>query len=395
MITRRSFVAASAGLAMSALAAIPGHAQETVKVGLILPMTGPFASTGRQVEAGVRTYMAMHGDTVAGKKIELVVRDDASTADQTRRIAQELVVNEGVNVLGGFGLTPLALAVAPVINQAKIPAVVMAAATSSITEQSDYYVRSSFTLPQASVPVGTWAAENGLKRVVTLVSDYGPGIDAETWFTKEFTAKGGEIVEAVRVPLQNPDFAPYLQRVRDADPDAIFVFLPSGVGSLFMKQFADRGLAEAGIKLIATGDVTDDDLLNDMGQPALGAITGHHYSAAHDSPENKAYVEAFKSAHNGMRPNFMSVGGYDGMHLIYAALEKTGGDATGEALIEAMKGLSWTSPRGPITIDPQTRDIVQNIYMREVKEADGELYNVEFATYEAVKDPAKAEASGQ
>ncbi|WEX10400.1 ABC transporter substrate-binding protein [Chelativorans sp. AA-79] len=391
MITRRLLIAASAaGIAASVLAAAPSYAQETVKVGLILPMTGPFASTGRQVEAGARTYMAMHGDTVAGKKIELVVRDDAGTADQTRRIAQELIVNDGVSVLGGFGLTPLALSVAPVITQAKVPAVIMAAATASITEQSDYYTRTSFTLPQAAVPVATWATENDIKRVVTLVTDYGPGIDAETWFTKEFTEKGGEIVEAVRVPLQNPDFAPYLQRVRDADPDAIFVFLPSGVGSLFMKQFADRGLADAGIKLIATGDVTDDDILNEMGKPALGTITGQHYSAAHDSPENNAYVDAYKAAYPDMRPNFMSVGGYDGMHLIYAALEKTSGDTSGDALMEAIKGLSWTSPRGPVSIDPETRDIIQNIYMREVKEVDGELYNVEFATYEAVKDPAKA-----
>lgn len=394
MITRRTLLAASTGLVMAGLAGAPSFAQEdTVKVGLILPMSGPFASTGRQVEAGARTYMAMHGDEIAGKKVELVVRDDAGTADQTRRIAQELVVNEGVNVLAGFGLTPLALAVAPVISQAKVPAVIMAAATASIPEQSDYYTRTSFTLPQAAVPVATWALENDMKRVVTLVTDYGPGIDAETWFTKAFTEGGGEIVEAVRVPLQNPDFAPYLQRVRDADPDAIFVFLPSGVGSLFMKQFADRGLAEAGIKLIATGDVTDDDILNDMGEPAIGAITGQHYSTAHDSEENKAYVEAFKSAYPNMRPNFMSVGGYDGMHLIYAALEETGGDTDGDALMEAIKGLSWTSPRGPVSIDPETRDIIQNIYMREVKEVDGELYNVEFATYEAVKDPAKA--SGQ
>ncbi|TKT74712.1 ABC transporter substrate-binding protein [Aquamicrobium sp. LC103] len=394
MFTRRAIIAAlSAGVAMATLPAGPSFAQDVFKVGLILPMTGPFASTGRQVEAGARAYIAQHGDTVAGKKIELVVRDDAGTADQTRRIAQELVVNEGAGALAGFGLTPLALAVGPVATQAKVPAIVMAAATSSITEQSEFYVRSSGTLPQSAVPVATWALENDIKKVVTLVSDYGPGIDAETWFTREFTGKGGEIVEAVRVPLQNPDFAPFLQRVRDASPDAVFVFLPSGVGSLFMKQFAERGLADAGIKLIATGDVTDDDILNDMGQPALGAITGHFYAAAHDSPENKAYVEAFKAANKGMRPNFMSVGGYDGMHLIYAAIEATKGDTGGEALLEAMKGLSWTSPRGPISIDPETRDIVQNVYMREVKEVDGELQNVEFATYEAVKDPVKAAAA--
>jgi branched-chain amino acid transport system substrate-binding protein len=384
MISRRLFVA---GMMVSLLASAPAYAQETVKIGLILPMTGPFASTGRQVEAGVRAYMALHGDEVAGKKIELVLRDDAGTADQTRRIAQELVVNEGAKMLVGFGLTPLAMSVAPVLNQAKVPAIITSATTSAIMKQSDYFVRASMAGPQSAVPVATWAAQNGLKRVVTLVTDYGPGHDIEKGFTDQFKKEGGEIVEAVRVPLQNPDFAPFLQRVRDAKPDAIFVFVPSGVGSLFMKQFADRNLAEAGIKLIATGDVTDDDLLDAIGQPAVGVITGHFYSANHDSPENKAYVAEVRKANNNMRPNFMSVGGYDAMHLAYEALKATGGDTDGTKLVEAMKGMSWTSPRGPMSIDPATRDVVQDIYIREVKEVDGELYNVEFATYEKVRDP--------
>lgn len=384
MISRRLFVA---GAMMSLLAGAPAHAQETVRIGLILPMTGPFASTGRQVEAGARAYMALHGDEVAGKKIELVLRDDAGTADQTRRIAQELVVNDDAKMLVGFGLTPLAMSVAPVLNQAKVPAIITSATTSAIMKQSDYFVRASMAGPQSAVPVATWAAQNGLKRVVTLVTDYGPGHDIEKGFTDQFKKEGGEIVEAVRVPLQNPDFAPFLQRVRDAKPDAIFVFVPSGVGSLFMKQFADRNLAEAGIKLIATGDVTDDDLLNAIGQPAVGVITGHFYSANHDSPENKAYVAEVRRANNNMRPNFMSVGGYDAMHLAYEALKATGGDTDGTKLVEAMKGMSWTSPRGPMSIDPATRDVVQDIYIREVKEVDGELYNVEFATYEKVRDP--------
>ncbi|MBA3039927.1 MAG: ABC transporter substrate-binding protein [Alphaproteobacteria bacterium] len=384
MVTRRIFIA---GTLLSMLAAGSAGAQEAVKIGLILPMTGPFASTGRQVEAGVRAYMALHGDTVAGKKIELVLRDDAGTADQTRRIAQELVVNDGVSMLAGFGLTPLAMAVAPVLNQVKVPAIITSATTSAIMKQSDYFVRTSMGGPQSALPVASWAVENGLKRVVTLVTDYGPGHDIEKGFTDQFKKEGGEIVEAVRVPLQNPDFAPFLQRVRDAKPDAVFVFVPSGVGSLFMKQFADRGLKEAGIKLIATGDVTDDDLLNAIGEPAMGIVTGHFYSANHDSPENKAFVGEVRKANDNMRPNFMSVGGYDAMHLAYAALEKTGGDTDGTKLIEAMKGMEWMSPRGPITIDPATRDIVQDIYIREVKQVDGELYNVELKTYEKIRDP--------
>ncbi|WP_105370943.1 ABC transporter substrate-binding protein [Neorhizobium huautlense] len=389
MITRRTLITA-AGVALGTMAALPAVAQEVVKIGLVLPMTGPFASTGRQVEAGVKAYMALNGDTVAGKKVEVVLRDDAGVADQTRRIAQELVVNDGVKMLMGFGLTPLAMSVAPVLNQAKVPAIITSATTSAIMPQSQYFVRTSMAGPQSAVPVATWAVQNNLKRVVTLVSDYGPGIDIEKGFTNQFKKEGGTIVEAVRVPLANPDFAPFLQRVRDSKPDAVFVFVPSGVGSLFMKQFVERGLADAGIKLIGTGDITDDDLLNGIGAAAKGVITGHFYSALHDSPQNKAFVEQVKKANKGMRPNFMSVGGYDAIHLAYESLKKTNGDTDGAKLVDAMKGMSWTSPRGPIAIDPDTRDIVQDIYMREVKDVNGELYNVEFATYPKIKDPNAA-----
>tara|TARA_R110002020_G_scaffold57090_23_gene157442 strand:+ start:9129 stop:10301 length:1173 start_codon:yes stop_codon:yes gene_type:complete len=365
------------------------YAADAVKVGLILPMTGPFASTGRQVETAAKAYMATHGDEVAGKQIELIVKDDGGVPDQTKRIAQELVVNEGVNVIAGFGLTPLAFSTAPIATQAKVPMVVMSAGTSSITEKSPFIVRTSFTLAQSTVPLAKWAAKNDIKTVVTVVADYAPGIDGETSFKKQFEQDGGKVVESIRVPVANPDFAPFLQRVRDAKPDAVFVFVPSGVGSAFMKQFNERGLAEAGIQLIGTGDVTDDDILNDMGEVAKGVITTHIYSAAHDSAENEAFKKAFKEA-GGDRPNFMAVGGWDGMALIYQALEKTGGDTDGTVLVEAMKGMEWESPRGPISIDPETRDIIQNVYYREVKEVDGELYNVEFGAEEAVKDPVKA-----
>ncbi len=388
---RRTFICAASVAATMLTLGGAAWAQEPVKIGLILPMTGPFASTGRQIEAAAKLYMQQHGDTVAGKKVQLIIKDDTGVADVTKRLAQELIVQDKVPVLAGFGLTPLALATAPLATQAKVPAVVMAAATSTITEASPYIVRTSFTLPQVTVPMADWAAQNGIKKVVTLVSDYGPGIDAEKAFSGAFTAKGGQ-VESLRVPLQNPDFSPFLQKVADAKPDALFVFVPSGVGAQFMKQFVERGLDKSGIKLIATGDVTDDDLLNNMGDVALGATTTHHYSAAHDSPENKAFVEAFKMANNGMRPNFMAVGGYDGMHVIYEGLKKTEGKG-GQALVDAMKGMSWTSPRGPVSIDPQTRDIVQNVYVRKIERKDGELYNVEFATIPNVKDPVKAAKS--
>ncbi|MDI1275416.1 ABC transporter substrate-binding protein [Polaromonas sp.] len=377
-------------LAVATLAAGSAVAQtNTFKVGLILPMTGPFASTGRQIEAAARLYMAQNGDNVAGKKIELIIKDDTGTPDVTKRLAQEMIVNDKVNVLAGFGLTPLAFATAPLATQSKTPMVVMAAATSSITQASPYIVRTSFTLPQVTIGIADWAPKNGIKKVVSLVSDYGPGIDAERTFKDRFTFNGGTVVEAVRVPLRNPDFAPFLQKVRDAKPDAVFAFVPSGAGSALMKQFAERGLDKAGIKLIATGDVTDDDILNDMGDVAVGVVTSHHYSAAHKSALNQKFVDAFSKANKGLRPNFMAVGGYDGMRVIYDALKTTKGNGGGEALLGAMKGQVFESPRGPVFIDAQTRDIVQNVYIRKVEKVGGQLYNVEFETIKDVKDPGK------
>src|SRR6476619_2431433 len=383
-------------LAVAALSVLPGavlpsvaSAQDSVKIGLILPMTGQQASTGKQIDAAVKLYMAQNGNTVAGKKIEVILKDDTSVPDVTKRLAQELVVNDKVAILAGFGITPSAMATAPVATQAKVPEVVMAAGTSSITESSPFIGRTSFTLAQSSVQMAEWAFKNGIKKVVTMVSDYGPGIDAEKSFSDKFKADGGTIVENLRVPMRSPDFAPVLQKVADAKPDALFVFVPSGTGAQFVKQFVERGLDKSGMKLIATGDVTDDDQLNGMGDVVVGVINAHNYSANHDSAVNKAYVEAFKKANGGLRPNFMSVGGWDGMQLIYEALKKTNGDASGDKLIAAMKGMAWESPRGPISIDSETRDIVQNIYIRKVEKKDGELYNFDFATFDAVKDPGK------
>ena len=381
-----------AGLAAAVLAAASTAFadDDVVNIGLILPMTGQSASTGKQEQAGAQLYLQQHGASVAGKKIALIVKDDGGAADVTKRLAQELIGNDKAKVLMGFGLTPLALAVAPVATEAKVPEIVTAAATAMITEKSPYIVRTSFTLPQAAAPMAEWCLKNNIHKVVTFVADYGPGNDAEKWFSETFTKGGGVVAEQIRVPLKNPDFAPFLQRVKDDAPDAVFVFVPSGQGSAFMKQFTERGLDKSGIKLIGTGDVTDDDLLADIGDPALGAVTSHHYSAAHPSPENKAFVDAFKKANGGLRPNFMAVAAYDGMALVYGALEKTKGATDGDALIDAMKGASWISPRGPVSIDPATRDIIQNIYVRKVEKVDGELYNVEFSTIEAVKDPFKA-----
>jgi branched-chain amino acid transport system substrate-binding protein len=371
-----------------ALALTPARAEDAVKIGLILPMTGGQASTGKQIDNAIKLYMKQHGDTVAGKKIEVILKDDGAVPDKTKTAAQELIVNDKVNFIAGFGVTPAALAAAPLATQAKIPEVVMAAGTSIITEKSPYIVRTSFTLAQSSTIIGDWAVKNGIKKVATLTSDYAPGNDALNFFKEHFVAGGGEIVEEVKVPLQNPDFAPFLQRMKDAKPDAMFVFVPAGQGGNFMKQYAERGLDKAGIKVIGPGDVMDDDLLNGMGDAALGTVTAHLYSAAHPSAMNKDFVTAYKKDF-GNRPGFMAVGGYDGINLIYEALKKTNGNTDGDKLIEAMKGMKWESPRGPIAIDPETRDIVQNIYIRKVEKVDGELYNVEFATFEAVKDAGK------
>jgi branched-chain amino acid transport system substrate-binding protein len=387
---KRTFLGAAV-VAVAALSSTAVLAQDNkFKIGLILPMTGQQASTGRQIEAAAKLYMAQHGDTVAGKKIELIVKDDTSVPDVTKRLAQELIVNDKVNVLAGFGITPSAFATAPLATQSKTPMVVMAAGTSSITESSPYIVRTSFTLAQSSVAMADWAAaRGGMKKIVTLVSDYGPGIDAEKFFKDRFTFNGGTIVESLRVPMRNPDFAPFLQKVRDANPQGLFVFVPSGAGAAVMKQFLERGMDKAGIQLIGPGDITDDDQLNEMGDGAIGVVTAHFYSAAHPSAANKKFVEAFGKANKGMRPNFMAVGGYDGMHVIYEGLKASKGQGGGDGLLAGMKGLIFESPRGPMFVDAQTRDVVHNIYLRKVQKLNKELYNVEFDVIKDVKDPGK------
>jgi branched-chain amino acid transport system substrate-binding protein len=386
---RRHFLAvACAAVALSAANA--ALAQDSVKIGLILPMTGQQQSTGKQIAAAAKLFMSQNGDTVAGKKVELIIKDDGAVPDNTKRIAQEMIVSDKVTFLAGFGVTPAALAVAPLSAESKTPEIVTAAGTSIITEKSPYIVRTSFTLAQSTVPMADWAAANGIKKVVSMVSDYAPGADSEKSFKDEFTAKGGEVLDSIRFPLANPDFAPFLQKAADQKPDAIFVFVPSGQGGTFVKQFVERGLDKAGIKIIGPGDVTDDDLLNNMGDSVIGTITAHFYSADHDSAANKAFVAAFKTANGGMRPNFMAVSGYDGMHLMYEAVKKAGGKTDGDSLLGVIKGMAWESPRGPISIDPDTRDIIQNVYIRKVDKKNGELYNVEFATIPNVKDPIKA-----
>ena len=378
-----ALTAAFSGVAISA---------EPLKIGLVLPMSGPFAAYGKQIEHGVRLYLATQGDTLNGRKVELFIKDDSpgTAGDVSKRLAQELVVKEKVDILAGFALTPSAFAVAPIATEAKKPMIVMNAATSAITTKSPYIVRTSMTLPQNSAPIASWAAKSGIKKVFVLIADYGPGYDAAGQFRKTFTAAGGQIVDEVKVPVSNPDYGPYLQRIKDAQPQAVFLFLPPGAGTVaFMKGFTERGLAQAGIKLISTGDLTDEDILDALGDSALGLITAFHYSAAHPSPENKAYIAAYEKVYPNDRPNFMSVGGYDGMRLIAETLKKTGGSTDADKFAAAAKGLQWVSPRGPVTIDPDTNDIVQTIYIRKVERVGGKLQNVEFDQVIAFKDPGK------
>ena len=367
-------------------------AQDVVKVGIIAPFSGPFADYGKQFAAGVKAYQKINGESAGGHKVEIIIRDTGGPSPEVaKRLAQELAVRDKVDFIAGFGLTPEALAAADIATQAKRPMIIFNAASSVITTKSPYVARTSMTLPQVSAPLGTWAAKNNIKKVYTLVADYGPGIDAESAFKKTFTAAGGQIVDSVRTPLRSPEFSPFIQRIKDAKPDAVFVFIPAGEQSIgFMKAFNERGLAQAGIKVIGTGDLTDDHVLNAMGDIALGIITTHHYSAAHDSPENKAFLKAYgEVARDEGRANFMTVGAYDGMAAIYEVVKKLNGKIDADKAMEVLKNYKATSPRGPIMIDPETRDIVQTIYVRRVEKKNGELWNVEFDHFDNVKDPGK------
>ena len=363
-------------------------AQETIKVGLVMPLTGVLGPVGKQAVAGAQLYMAQHGDMAAGRKIELIVRDDASVPDNSKRITQELIVSEKVAILGG-GLTPNVLAIAPLVNESRTATVVMVSGTSTVTEKSPYFVRTSWTHAQQASVLANWAAKSGSRRATIIASDWAPGHEASGVFSSTFTQAGGSIVEALKAPLANPDFAPFLQRARDGNPDTLFIFVPASQAAILAKQFVERGLDKSGIKLIGPGDIADDEDLPGMSDAMVGTVTAGFYSACHPSAMNKEYVAAFQKANANVRPNFISVSAYDGMHLIYEALKKTEGRTEGPALVEAMKGTAWESPRGPMSIDPKTRDVVQDIYIRRVEKVDGALCSVELETFRAISDPAK------
>jgi branched-chain amino acid transport system substrate-binding protein len=380
-----------AGSAAAQSAAPSAPPQDTIKIGIVVPMTGVQGAVGREISDAAKLYVAQHGDTVAGKKIELIIRDDGSVPDNAKRLAQELVVNDKVSFLGA-GLTPSAMSMAPIATEAKIPTVVMVSGTSVVTERSPYYVRTSFTLGQQSGIIADWAIKNGSKKAVSILSDWAPGAEAGKVFEANFTKGGGQVLDTLKVPLANPDFSPFLQRAHDLQPDTLFVFVPAGQAGTFARQFAERGLDKSGIKLIGPGDIVDDDDLPSTGDALVGVVTAGMYSAAHPSQLNKDYAAAYQKA-SGHRANFISVGGYDGMNLIYEALKKTAGNTDADTVIGAMKGMKWESPRGTISIDPRTRDIVQNIYIRKVEKVDGQPWAIEFETFPAVKDPLKEAAN--
>ena len=380
------------GLATAALlAATPAAAQGTVKIGLILSYSGQFADTAAQIDNGIKLYMKQKGDTVAGKKIEIIRKDTGGVApDIAKRLAQELVVRDGVDIIAGFALTPNALAAADVSAEAKKFMVIMNAATSIITTKSEYSTRTSMTLPMVGQTMAQWAAKNGIKKVYTMVADFGPGHDAEQSFQTAFKAAGGEIVGSVRMPVANPDFSAFVQRAKDLNPESIFIFIPGGAQpAALAKAFAERGIDTNKIKIMSTGEPVDEQALKSMGDIALGRISAWHYDYNLNNPVNKAFVAAF-NAEFKRNPDFFAVGGYDGMHLIYEALKKTGGKTDGPSLIAAAKGMKWTSPRGPMMIDPETRDVVETIYIRRVQKVGNNLVNVEFDKVENVKDPVKA-----
>jgi branched-chain amino acid transport system substrate-binding protein len=387
----RKLLVGLGGLAAAFLATAPAGAQDTIKIGLILPYSGQFADTGNQLDNAIKLYVKQHGDTVAGKKLEFIRKDVGGIApDTAKRLAQELVVRDKVDILAGFVLTPNALAAGDISEQAKKFMVVMNAATSIITTKSQYMIRTSLTTPQLNDSLGHWAYKNGVRKIYTMASDFGPGIDAEGAFTRAFKEAGGEIIGSVKMPVANPDFSAFVQRAKDLSPESIYIWVPGGAQPAALgKTLAERGIDPMKVKVLAQGELTEDQALKSMGEAALGIITAFHYDPTHDSALNKKFVKDYNEAY-GRNPDIFSIGGWDGIHAIYEALKKTGGKTDGEALVAAAKGMAWESPRGPISIDPDTRDIIQTVYIRRVEKVGDKIQNVEFDKIENVKDPVKA-----
>jgi branched-chain amino acid transport system substrate-binding protein len=388
----RKWLVGICGLAAVALAAGAASAQDTVKIGLIMPYSGQFADTATQMDNAIKLYIKQNGETVAGKKIEIIRKDTGGIApDVAKRLALELVTRDKVDIIGGLILTPNALAVGDVSAEAKKFAVIMNAATSIITTKSPYMARTSVTTPMLNQTLGTWAVKTrGVNKIYTMVSDYGPGHDGEGAFHLGVKEAGGEIVGSVRFPVANPDFSAFVQRAKDSNPDAIYIWIPGGAQPAAVgKALSERGIDPQKTLILGQDVLADESALKSMGDVGIGIVTAAHYDYNHDSAKNKAFVKAFNDAY-GRNPDIFSIGGWDGMHLIYETLKKTGGKADGDSLIGAAKGMSWESPRGPVMIDPETRDIVLTVYINRAEKVGGKLVNVEIGKVENVKDPVKA-----
>lgn len=383
---KQIFVMAAAAVACFAPATVKAQS-DTVKVGIIAPFSGVNANFGRVMRQSIQTYVAQHGDTVNGKKIEFIYRDSGGVNPTlVRSHAQELILKDKVSYLGGFNFSPNALAVAPIIQQAKIPTVLFNAATSGITAKSEFFVRTQNTLWQVYVPLAQWAYEQGMRKVVTAVADFNAGHDSEEAFTKTFEKLGGKVVEKIRMPLSTTDFAPFVQRIKNSGAEGVVVFLVAGPSSLaFIKAYKDNGLPEAGIKYMGMGE-TDETNLQEMGDAALGIVTTFHYSMAHDSDMNRQFIKKYQELFPGEATNFVAAGAYDGTHVLYEMIKAAGAQG-GQKAIDAVKGMKWESPRGPVMIDPVTRHVTQNVYIRRVEKGpDGKMINKEFKTYEAQPD---------
>jgi branched-chain amino acid transport system substrate-binding protein len=387
----KRFMLASAALLAAGLMSGAANAQGTLKIGLIMPYSGQFADTATQMDNGIKLYIKQHGDKVAGKKIEFIRKDVGGIKpDVAKRLAQELVTRDKVDILAGFVLTPNAMAAGAISDQGKKFMVVMNAATAIITTKSPYMARVSMTIPQLNDSLGIWAAKHGVEKAYTMVTDYGPGHDAENWFRIGIKAAGGEVIGSVRMPIANPDFSAFVQRAKDENPQGIFVMIPGGAQpGAFGKALAARGIDPNKIKVMGQMEITDEHALKSMGDVALGIVTSAHYDYNLHSKINDAFVKAYNAAYQ-RNPDFFAVGGYDGMHLIYAALKKTKGKTDAAALIGAAKGMKWQSPRGPMEIDPETRDVIQTVYIRKVEKIGGKLANVVIDKFNKVKDPFKA-----
>jgi branched-chain amino acid transport system substrate-binding protein len=383
-------VAALTGMAIS-ISAAPGHAQ-TIKIGLINSNTGFLAQAGDEMEKGISLYVKTHEKELpSGVKVELIRRDDTAAPEVGKRVAQELITRERVQALLGIVGSPIAAAVAPLTAEAKVPLVITNAAGVAIPRISPYVARVSFTLWQQAYPLGKWAAQKGWKKAYTAVSDFIPGHDSEAAFTKAFTDAGGQMMGAVRFPTTNPDFVAFVQKVKDAKPDVLFIFIPAGgQATAMMKAIKDVRLREAGIAVVSTQDLVPEEELPNMGDTPVDLITSGIYSVAGQRPANAAFLAAWNAEYGTKAiPDFLSAGGWDGAAALFDVIKQTNGKFDADKAMAILKGWKHESPRGPIMIDPDTRDIIQNVYMRRTEMKDGKLANVEFDTIPNVKDPWK------